>query len=265
MKPLIYLGCVLLSLVAACNQPHPMEQQKKASEGFKFVCPKVIDSIKPNALREENSMQTAEYSVRYIGKANKNISLKYPEDYFQYVYGDNIFKGFDGIVFIVDTSQVISSNSNLLFATPPPWHKKRRGNNKTGDFDLYKESMYKSYPVFAINTTKDSLPISDGYCEDYQGRKQLVGYTLHLVMEAVDTDGKWKPIEKSFDRMCGTGLVPAYVPPGEVMITAANIYKGDYKTKLRLRIDCKKGCTMICSNVFEGTINRGQFIDKEDN
>ena len=96
------------------------------------------------------------------------------------------------------------------------------------------------YPVLLTNNHTDTVTV--GY-----------GVILPLEMEAKDSTGLWKPIEKRFIYACGMGLNSIILPPNEIILTSAPIYKGDFKTDLRLVLGDN------FSPVFQGNINYSQF------
>lgn len=100
--------------------------------------------------------------------------------------------------------------------------------------------MSNSYPVLLTNIDADTT---------------FIGYGSHipLVMEALDSRGNWKAIQERFVYRCGVGLSSIILPPNECVLTLAPIFKGKYKTKLRLKIGKNY------SEPFIGFINYRQF------
>jgi hypothetical protein len=97
-----------------------------------------------------------------------------------------------------------------------------------------------SFPVLIRNHNKDTVSI--GY-----------GAQIQMTMEAIDNLGKWKPIQEKYKYTCGLGIGTIILPPNEILITFAPIYKGNYKTQLRLALGNNK------SKPFAGNINYRQF------
>lgn len=81
---------------------------------------------------------------------------------------------------------------------------------------------------------------------------------LPFIMEAKDIAGFWRPIQKHFPAFCGTGVYDVILPANEVAITLAPIYKGKFKTQLRLSY------RNIKSNVFWGSIDYNQLKSWKD-
>lgn len=106
------------------------------------------------------------------------------------------------------------------------------------------KGKYKSYPVFIENVSNDTLSIG-------------FGNRIYPIVEANDSLGNWRPIQKPGTYYCGTGLQSFYLEPNNILISSCKLYDGDFYTKLRLVLITNTG--MIKSNEFEGTINYPQF------
>lgn len=100
-----------------------------------------------------------------------------------------------------------------------------------------------SYPVFLRNTEPDTI---------------FIGYGRHvpLIMEAKDSTGKWNPIEERTVYSCGNGVNSIFLPPTYMAITLAPIFKGSFRTDLRLTLGKNH------SNIFRGNIHYRQFESK---
>lgn len=114
------------------------------------------------------------------------------------------------------------------------------------------ETKYANYyyPVYLINQTPTS--------------KEFIGKDGHIfgLQEALDTNGKWRPIEgRGFD-FCGNGYWGLKVHPQEFIAVLFPKYAGNYKTKIRVRI--KNGDNIYVSRPYEGTINEKQFYLNKD-
>jgi hypothetical protein len=97
-----------------------------------------------------------------------------------------------------------------------------------------------SYPVLIVNKEKDTIRI---------GNER----SIPIIMEAIDSLGNWMPIQEKFVHACGFGLSSIILPPSECVITLAPIFKGNYKTQLRITLGENH------SNPFIGFINYRQF------
>jgi hypothetical protein len=175
-------------------------------------------------------LETGDYKPLFLGSKKDTITIIYPRDFLRkyHVYEDRRGKYFQpdssGIKIMINTSQIIS---DVTFS----WLNEDRNLS---------EQTYKAYPVIIYNVRSDTISI--GY-----------GDHLPLITEALDPEGNWRPIEDPFMYDCGVGLNGIVLPPNEIVITATPIYKGVFKTKLRLRY------FKILSEEFNGSINLKQF------
>ncbi|MBL1233821.1 MAG: hypothetical protein COA31_013960 [Flavobacteriales bacterium] len=97
-----------------------------------------------------------------------------------------------------------------------------------------------SYPVVLTNNESDTIFI--GY-----------GHYIPIIMEAKDSIGVWQPIQEQFVYTCGNGVGSIILPPEEIILTSARIFKGTYQTNLRLTIGNNS------SKEFKGSIHYRQF------
>lgn len=100
---------------------------------------------------------------------------------------------------------------------------------------------YEAYPIMICNET-DSITIVGE------------GFNIPVLLEALDTDKTWKPVEQLLVG-CGTDVEPIMLKPGEIMCVLAPVYTGSFKTTLRYRL----GKTV--SVEFDGYISPNQFVD----
>ncbi len=96
------------------------------------------------------------------------------------------------------------------------------------------------YPVLLSNNGTDTIHFSRGFYID-------------VCMEAKDSKGAWHPIQSPHWYGCGTGLPIINLPPKTCLLTLAPIFKGNYKTQLRLRLGKNY------SKPWFGRIHYGQF------
>lgn len=105
------------------------------------------------------------------------------------------------------------------------------------------ETIYcEAFPVLLRNAGEDTIVIG-------------LLLELPLLMEAKDSLGNWRPIEKELGVFCDMGLMGIILPPKEVVLTSVGIYHGNYETELRLKIGDNY------SSPFRGTIHYEQFED----
>lgn len=109
---------------------------------------------------------------------------------------------------------------------------------------------HKGIKVLLVNATNNQVgfPASDS--------------RLSILQEALDRDGKWKPIEYLPSSWCGNSYHTVFLDANEYWEFAAARVTGEFKTKLRFRLDMRKSKTPqapIYSNEFDGSVNTKQF------
>jgi hypothetical protein len=118
------------------------------------------------------------------------------------------------------------------------------------DFDRRTGKFY--YPVYIVNQTPNT--------------KLFIGKDSHVfaIQEALDEEDYWRPIEGQRIIMCGNGYWGLKIHSDEFITVLFPKYEGDFKTKLRVRIQNRD--IIYVSMPFDGVINRSQFIlNKERN
>jgi hypothetical protein len=107
---------------------------------------------------------------------------------------------------------------------------------------------YRGMRMLLINRTKREVefPASDS--------------RISILQEAQDSKGDWKPIEYLPFSWCGNSSHRVFLPAGHYWEFAAPVYTGTKKTKLRFVLQGKQP---LYSNEFEGSINPGQFTQKQ--
>ncbi len=203
--------------------------------------PILIDSTKSDGLdlseAYENAtwLTTSQYGIYYIGLKSDTLFL-------------NPFIGSPVPPILEDTNQ-----QNVIAYRTEASHFKKYYIDWLEEVDYpYAEeseiqirvdsskSIYNALPVWLTNLDVDTV---------------LIGYGTHipLVLEAMDSIGTWIPIQEPFVYFCGVGVNSIFLPPNESVITFAPIFKGDFKTKLRLALGAHH------SDPFDGFINYRQF------
>jgi len=114
---------------------------------------------------------------------------------------------------------------------------------------------YSGLKVWLVNGTNERL------------RFNAQDSRLYIVQEAIDVDGKWKPIEYLPSSWCGNSYHLVFLDPKEYWEFAAARYTGKFKTRLRFRLQWQKSDNkklMVYSNEFDGSVNAKQFTVKEE-
>lgn len=234
LKKLIYL--VGISLLLGCsNEGIDLTVQSEEEVFNKFIV--LIDTISTELKKDTSSyLKEAEFHPLYIGEKLDTIQLDYDPREIKYVihergrykYPDSL-----DLLIVVSTSNFIGSVEDYM-----DWETA----DSLGTINpVFYSLKYLSYPVFIENNSDDTLEI--GY-----------GEYIPLIIEAMDSSGNWRAIQKPYTYFCGTGMPFYYLPPSEILITSCKLFEGEYKTKLRLVFNKN-----YYSNEFEGSINYGQF------
>ncbi|MBW1296336.1 hypothetical protein [Aquimarina litoralis] len=104
--------------------------------------------------------------------------------------------------------------------------------------------------VYIQNNTSDTISISH---QDYK---------IHILQEAMDKEGIWKPIEYWESSDCGVSFGKIKIEPNGVIETKSTKYNGDFKTKIRFKLS--ENNKVYYSNAIEGNINLNKFIIPND-
>lgn len=202
---------------------------KKSAPVFHFDPPIIQDTIKQKRLeRPSYGDGFGNYNPLYIGQRKDTIYVSYKPDLEKYFrYNINSYHWIDSsrILLLTDTTKIVSDYLMVV-----------EGKDNLN----WKTKPFMAFPVIVVNTTNDTLILGSGE-------------HIPIFMEAIDTSGKWRQIQKPYIYICGTGLNNIILPPNEIAVTSAPIFNGSFKTKLRLRLN------NAVSKEFYGTINPEQF------
>lgn len=116
------------------------------------------------------------------------------------------------------------------------------------DLTVYDDNYFAN-KLYLINASKDiiNIPAQDG--------------GIKIVQQAKNKKGEWQDIEKYYDSWCGNSYNTLKLSPDEFQIFATPIFKGEFKTQLRFKLELGK--QIIYSNIFNGQINYGQLVNPE--
>ena len=198
--------------------------------------PKITSLIQPKHISKTSKQITSEErQVQYIGNYRDTIYLlgngfdivdkyKISAKEGRYLYSHPFYAD-SGIKILIDTAQILGVKETM-------W----KGKNLL-------DIVYDAYPVTLQNNTDTTAIVG-------------FGRRIPVVLEALDIDNKWKPIEKPYIYKCGTGLRNILLKPHDIICVLVPKYKGVFKTQLRLRL--RNNISMP----FYGEINRSQFLEK---
>lgn len=153
-----------------------------------------------------SKQQFASYTPIYIGPQKDSINASgyyYINRYYtnQYPHIDSVNS--NTIKFTIDTTRTITK----VFLVD-------KNNHLVPD-------TCSAYPVFTINITPDTL---------YLSNTQYIS----IYLEALNPKGNWQRIEQQLFSACPSGGEIIVLPPGELILTSVPVYKGGFRTKMRL-------------------------------
>lgn len=219
---------------------------------IEFMNVELIDTF-TNVLsyKTAESITTSAYHPMYIGPELDTIHLSYKSrnlkhrfyDWDKYEYPDS-----SGLIVFVDTTKFVGTVNRFRIVPPPPPPNYQSGDSINFTVPPATRGDHYAYPVYIKNMLSDTISVGYG---DY----------IPLILEAKDSLGLWKPIQKNYRYHCGTGLSHYYLPPSQISIISCPIFDGSFSTKLRLKYGYPG---KIISNEFFGNINHSQF-DKSNN
>ncbi len=119
----------------------------------------------------------------------------------------------------------------------------------TNDLTVYQD-RFLAYKLYLINGRKDSvkIPIQDG--------------DLKMIQQAQNDKQEWQDLDNFINSFCGHSYRSYKIAPSGYQIFPAAIFKGPFKTKLRFKLELNE--QEIFSNVYSGSINKGQLLDPKD-
>jgi 6-phosphogluconolactonase (cycloisomerase 2 family) len=233
-----YLIFFIFFLISGCKN-EVKKVVRKIEPVTKFPIITNAKNIKYESFFDEENptwISTANYSFNYIGKLKDTISLGI-ESFSIAEFPKNRMK-------VSKIEKLKRPNAEYYIE----WDKKNRYTfmqEQKVEIQISSKQINNFHTALLRNRAKDTIPI--GY-----------GNIIPLILEAKNKLGKWKPIQERFVYMCGNGVGTIILPPKELVITLVPIFKGNYKTQLRLSMGNNK------SNVILGNINYRQFENKFD-
>lgn len=226
MKNLLLIG--LLGFVLACEQKLPLAKK----EIVEFKNPTIVQNLKSRKWIYFSDSTMIHLPGYPIGKSKFCDSL--------FLNSEEFFAKAENTDCVYDPKYRIDSLDMTGFEVIP--------DNKTKIyFKRWGEAVENAYyPIYLVNSTSSSKYIYSP------------GETLPVIHEALDSNNNWSPIEYRGTWGCGSGQRIQKINPNEFFMLFLPIYEGNYKTKLRVRINV--GNCVYVSKPFDGTINYQQFF-----
>jgi hypothetical protein len=110
---------------------------------------------------------------------------------------------------------------------------------------------YRGFRLLLINATNSEVAFS---ASDSR---------LPIIQEALDSRGRWRPIEYLPESSCGNSYHSVFLPARHYFEFAVPAYTGKQRSRLRFVLQREQRGTPIYSNEFEGSINPRQFSKKQ--
>lgn len=119
----------------------------------------------------------------------------------------------------------------------------------TADITVYADK-YFAYKIYLINGSEYpvQIPAQDG--------------RIKIIEQAINKKGKWQDIQHFYNSFCGNSYHSICFAPGDFQVFPSPVFKGDFETRLRFRLEL--GNRTIYSNIFNGRINKSQFLKPQD-
>ncbi|MES2691581.1 MAG: hypothetical protein V4658_14330, partial [Bacteroidota bacterium] len=119
----------------------------------------------------------------------------------------------------------------------------------TVDLTVFADKYFAN-KLYLINASKDTvnIPAQDG--------------RIKIIQQAKNKNGEWQDIENFINSFCGNSYYTLRLAPNEFQIFATPIFKGEFKTQLRFKLEIDK--QIIYSNLYSGQINQGQLLNPND-
>ena len=232
----------VLIIAISCNRT----TKKDVDEVETFQFPKITDRFKNDTLEltSEIWLNYGDHNPYYLGKLTDSISI---ERYLRPMMPPPPPPGADTLEWNFEPKKGKFDEYFLDWMDNRDFKRRDSANLliKIDTTQIISNDGRKAFPVLIQNATKDTIYI--GY-----------GNQIPIITEAKSKNGEWKPIEEHFTYMCGVGLHSIILPPNEVVITSELIYSGQFKTKLRIRMEDNY------SEEFDGMINKSQFESEWD-
>ena len=249
---------MLIFLVTSCNQKKSFNQPVLITAAYDTIIQ--VDS---KVMMEANHLI---YGVNVLDTLD--FSLKKDSNQADFINAKQGFKNDSLIVYVdVNNANFHTHEINVSELSPPPppsfyipefqeFDKVYRDSvflevmekNKIKNKQRLKKH-YNTLPVFIYNQSDNNRVIVPS----------VINGELYLIVEALDKNNQWKPIEynKVPRRICISDFEYYQLKPKHVMVSSILKYSGDYNTKMRVKVlnDQK----LYYSNQFKGSINYSQF------
>jgi hypothetical protein len=251
--PTIFLIVVVL-LATSFRTKHLEEvTTQEVIEDVDITTPVIIGNTdsSPLCLSPEH-MLNAWYHVERMDSIRDTLDLSKPgkdqkDLYYQFYMPsslDKVKRSNIGLRVIVDTINELTMTKKPIWASYL-FHR-YFSNNITILQDDTLIQQVKSFPVFITN-----------YSTSHMATLEMQDGSIMMVVQAVDKNGKWKPIEYWSGSWCGNSYYTLMIPPRHMLMTRGIKCSGMFRTKCRMKVSNERDS--IYSNEFYMSINETQF------
>lgn len=224
----------------------------------KYELPKVNNVIEVNS-KEMLKTQPPLLGLNINGGTTITIPYDFKSSAYDELHKDNYETFVDSkpeqnhqLNVVIDTTGNFYS-TGLIYKNVLPKDTPTKYLDMVKEIKGFRTQYVKAYPVFVYNNSNNS-----NYFKNYGNYSNPNSKVFPMIQEAKDKNGIWKPIEFSEDIILSPeGNLYYELLPKNFLVTSIIKYKGDYKTKIRVKIVIGK--EIFYSNEINGTINYSQF------
>jgi len=231
----------------------PKKNTPKETNLVPFSIPKIIGIKDTTTLcLSPMYMLNAWYNIERLDSITGVLDLSKPpkeqdNQYYQFqvpsTVDDNQFSN-DALRVVVDTINELSMTKKPIWASSL-FHRFFYDSVETLQDDTLIQQV-KSFPIYITNLSAKNvatLKTQDG--------------SIMMVVQALDQNNQWKPIEYWSNSWCGNSYFTYMIPPRHMLMTRGIKCSGDFYTKCRLKVS--NNSDSIFSNEFHMSINETQF------
>jgi hypothetical protein len=239
MKPSCTISLIFtLALLVSCVEKTVNEKMEPTKR--KFVFPELkIDIGNGEYINSSKQLSPRTYILQNTSTSTKPIDAWY--------HGDSLsFSISNDVELYVDYSQEFTIKYIDSYLPPSP---KSDSSGSLAPQGYCPFDSVKVFPAYIVNNT-DSI-------QGIKNQRNII-----VIQEALNTKNEWKPVEFFRYADCGLSYGVTLLDTNCYIMFGVNKYKGDFKTKLRLRL--KTNGKTIYSNEFLGYINKSQLIEVKE-
>jgi len=240
----------VLTLIASCTHNTELGNVDSPELKPEFELPKLKgDSGNGEHIDTARQIPSKSYVLKSTSTTETTIhlfDLKHYDDSPRLIPDSLPFSLTNKVELLVDNTQGFTIKFRDSYLPPPP------GTDEFGNVVPEYHPPYDSVkviPAYIVNFTDSIQGI-----ESHDGK-------IIMIQEALNSNNEWKPIEYFSYSGCGNSYGITSLDTNCYLMFGVNKYKGDVKTKLRVRL--RTNGNTILSNEYFGYINKSQFKQEE--